>query len=101
MQVRTYLELIDDIEALPLPPEYKRLVSREIRASAARNGVTAVQRRDRANFVAHLLDLGEEQSLICARVMALYGLSRAQAYAIINEVATVRKYAGKPDARRL
>lgn len=98
MQVRTYLELIDDIEALPLPPEYRRLVTEAMRASAARNGVTAVERRERVNFAVHLLELGVPRSAISARLMSLYQIRKTQAHAVISEALVVREFGGKPNA---
>lgn len=97
MNVSTYLDLIEAIEAVPMPAEYKRLLGEAMSASAARNGVTAVERRERVNHAIQLFNQGVPRPAICTRLMAMYEIGKTQANAVIGEALTVRKFGGKPN----
>lgn len=78
------LEILAATEALDADPSAKKRFGDVVRQIAAANGLSSAKRSARVDFAGRLLAQKVSRATIRNRLMALYGVSRCQAYRIIS-----------------
>jgi hypothetical protein len=78
------MEIMDGIGALDVDPIAKREFSNLVRGIGAAHGCVQIERIDRTMFARELLVRKISRPTIRDRLIAMFGVSRPQAYRIIN-----------------
>lgn len=94
-------ELMAGVAAIDAGPRAKESFIALIRAVGAAHGHSAVAREDRVRFARDLLRLRVSRPTIRDRLIATYGLSRPQAYRILNKAFALDHIAPKNETKRL
>lgn len=85
MRSAPFLEIIDRLEGLNVDDGARRAFHQLLLEIGTRHGIGGLERHEQLVFVRKLLALRVSRSTIRARLMALYGISRRQAYRLICE----------------
>ncbi len=91
------LEILAAAEALDADPAAKRRFCDTVRQVGAVNGVAFLEREARVVFAGRLLAQRVSRSTTRDRLMALYGVSRCQAYRIIGAALNLSQEAAKKE----
>lgn len=86
MRSAPFLEIIDRLEGLDVDDGARRAFRRLLVEIGTRHGISGLEREEQLAFIRRLIALRVSRSTIRARLMALYGISRSQAYRLIGEV---------------
>lgn len=78
------IEIIEGIGGLDVDPVAKREFSNLVRGIGAAHGCPQIARLDRTMFARELLMRGVSRATIRDRLIATFGVSRTQAYRIID-----------------
>lgn len=79
------LEIIDRLEALTVDPAAKREFRQLVRSVGVAHGLGALERGDRVSFAGELLARRVSRPTIRDRLIAVFDVSRTQAYRIIGD----------------
>lgn len=85
MRSALFLELIDRLEGLDVDDGARRAFRRLLLEIGSRHGISGLERDEQLDFVRGLLALRVSRPTIRDRLMALYSVSRRQAYRLIHE----------------
>lgn len=85
MRSAPFLEIIDRLECLNVDDGARLAFHQLLLEIGTRHGIGGLERRKQLVFVRKLLALRVSRPTIRARLMALYGISRSQAYRLIGE----------------
>jgi hypothetical protein len=85
MRSAPFLEIIDRLESLNVDDGARQTFHRLLLEIGARHGINGLVRYEQMVFVRKLLALRVSRPTIRDRLMALYGISKRQAYRLIDE----------------
>ncbi|NVD74531.1 hypothetical protein HUX88_29025 [Duganella sp. BJB1802] len=85
------LEILAATQALDADPAAKKRFCEAVRQVGIANGVSCLEREARVLFAGQLLAQRVSRATVRDRLIALYGISRCQAYRIIGGALTVSK----------
>lgn len=85
MRSLPFLEIIDRLEGLDVDDGARRAFRRLLVEIGTRHGISGLERDEQLDFVRGLLALRVSRPTIRDRLMALYSISRSQAYRLIGE----------------
>jgi hypothetical protein len=85
MRSAPFLEIIDCLEGLDVDDGARRAFQRLLLEIGTRHGINGLVRYEQVAFVRKLLALRVSRPTIRDRLMALYGISKRQAYRLIDE----------------
>lgn len=85
MRSKPIADIFEQLEELDVDVEAKRLFRRLVLAVSAAHGINEVSRIEQVAYARRLLELRVSRATIRDRMIALYSVSRRQAYRLINE----------------
>jgi hypothetical protein len=85
MRSAPFLEIIDSLEGLDVDDGARQTFHRLLLEIGTRHGISGLERGEQLAFVRRLLALRVSRPTIRDRLMALYGISKRQAYRLIDE----------------
>lgn len=85
MRSAPFLEIIDHLEGLDVDDGARRAFHRLLLEIGARHGISGLERGEQLAYIRRLLALRVSRPTIRDRLMALYSISRSQAYRLIGE----------------
>jgi hypothetical protein len=85
MRSAPFLEIIDRLEGLNVDDGARRAFYQLLLEIGTRHGIGGLERDEQLAYVRRLLALRVSRPTIRDRLMALYGISRRQAYRLIDE----------------
>lgn len=84
MRASSYENILAELLSMNASADFKRSAIDVIRRNAAKDGFKVVERFDRKAFALHLHRQGVKRSVICHRLMELYGIAETSAYRDID-----------------
>lgn len=91
MRPNAILEIIDQLEGLDVDDRARLIFKRLVLEVGAAHGIGGVARGEQVAFARRLLDMRVSRATIRDRLIALYGVSRRQAYLLIGEALRLCK----------
>lgn len=85
MRSAPFLEIIDRLEGLDVDDGARRAFRRLLLEIGTQHGISGLERDEQLAYVRRLLALRVSRPTIRDRLMALYSISRSQAYRLIGE----------------
>lgn len=90
-------EIIEAAEALDIQPAVIQQFQRMVRRIGAQHCVVGMAHAEQLDFAARLLSAKVSRPTVRERLMAMNGISRSQAYIVINEALDILSRKGNFD----